>query len=217
MRHIASILAVLCLVLSAPSFAAGQNQRVFVSTSFSPASIPSQPGQEVILASLPVGVSMRHLLTFDVFAEGLVNVALGDSTVGHIDIWICDKSDCRGNLKKNLVNVPQAYLLSGIGDFGSTVPTPLHLSGTFAHTNPGHRTDAVLTGQLSYVLMSPNPSETWCTGQNFCWSDVATAQTQPIDLDTGGRYLVLTFTAKGGGTSPSDIVTMTVFRVNMVP
>ncbi len=217
MRHIASTLTVLSLVLFASSFAAGQNQRVFVRTTFPSVGVPSQPGQEVILASLPVGVSMRHLSTFDVFAEGIVNVGLGHTAVGRIDAWICDKPDCSGNITKNLASVPQAYLLSGIGDFGTTVPTPLHFSGTFAHTNPGHRIDAVLTGQFSYLLMSPNPSETWCTGQNFCWSDVATAQTQPIDLDTGSRYLVLTFTAKGGGTSPSDTITITVFRVNMVP
>src|SRR5271165_3212832 len=180
MRHIASITVVLCL-LFASSFAIGQNQRVFVSTSFPAVSLPSQLNQQVILASQPVGLSMKQLWSFDIFADGSVNFAPSDYWTGRVDVWACDKSDCSGTIKANVVD-SLLFFTFGNPTWGNF----LHLTATAAQTNPGHPSVAVLTGQLSYRYSDGNPQDSDLSLSGST-ADLATPATQPIDLYTGNR------------------------------
>jgi hypothetical protein len=167
---------------------------VFVSTSFPAVSLGSS--QDVVLASQPVGLSMRQLWSFDIFAEGTISPS--NVYNGQIDVWICDKTDCTGSIKVNLAN---ASLSFNSGNY-------FHLKGTFAQTNHGHPTAAVLTGELGYLL-TPSGSD-YITNEHL--QDIATPPTPPIDLYTGNRFAVLTTRGSGGGT-----MTITVFRVNLLP
>ena len=146
MRHIASIKLVLCLLLFAPSLAMAQDQRVFVRTSFPTVTFPTQPNQEVVLASQPVALAMRKLWSFDIFAEGVFNqYPITDHWQGYVDAWICDEINCTGNIKANLAHSVMYISTDFVYRF-------LHLTGTFAQTNRGQQTIAILTGQLAYSL-----------------------------------------------------------------
>ncbi len=210
MRHIASIKLVLCLLLFAPSLAMAQDQRVFVRTSFPTVTFPTQPNQEVVLASQPVALAMRKLWSFDIFAEGVFNqYPITDHWQGYVDAWICDEINCTGNIKANLAHSVMYISTDFVYRF-------LHLTGTFAQTNRGQQTIAILTGQLAYSLSDSSGD---VASFPRLLSDTGQPQTQPIDLYTGNRYVVLTATSACPNcqVSPSNTFTITIFRVNMLP
>jgi hypothetical protein len=179
--------------------------------------------QPFVIASQNVGLAMRQMLSFDVLADAAVSICAVvpyhcGVNYANFDIWMCDKSDCTGNLKTNLADVATTPL-------NAEIPM-LHVKATFARKN-ATESSAVLVGNIE--LTEPSGLSNgliggWVVCGGTCANDgygyvASTASKSSIDLSTGNRYIVITLTITSSETPlpSSDTVQATLLRVNMVP
>ncbi len=215
MRHLRpSVLSLCVLFVFAPICA--NAQRVFVGTLYRAVTAPTQLGQQVILASVPVGDTMRTLKTFDVLAVGTFST-LGGGGNYDLGISICDKVDCSGQL-----NAPIA--LSGRNQTQQDDASEyLRVSGTFAQTNPGKPSAAILAGYIyGYIGFNRLSQQSYLwQGLEFGPAEDVTPPTQPIDLYSGNRYVVVIMNCDPQGPClvppPFPTATISLFRVSLLP
>jgi hypothetical protein len=192
------------LALTATSAIAQQTIYVFTRTGFPPVTLPSQPGQQVILGSflIPPREFSSVNASFDVWASITLSGGVYNPGTIQTRLFLCDTVGCTGQINAELSQVQMPA--------PNSWPNGMNLRASFVVTTPG--TQATAIGSQAAQLDGGGGSNEYGSPS---WSS-SNQVSQSFD-STRTLYLVTTFyLSSSGGQNGTPTAQLNAVRLNLL-